>query len=375
MFSIPYSMTSTDFREQLSKNSEDIEYENSLSLEESSKESSSISETVNSECNIGIISETSQTIDENAETQENNIESSNFYITEEHGDDIESDGFLSITWEDLSYDKDRYKHILTLLGENFNKGIYVVEDFIDLTPEEQLMVKNLYDYADDYSSLPSDFTMAFTSFCVGPEYENLIIETYSNPFYSALSNSFIISWKSDGSYYINIKDINSDPSDNNKEDSGIFVSEENPLSLLFDEQKHIVGNCSVILRKIEIVSVLHKVNGDSSTYANYIRIHATVINNSLSETNFMSVKPGSFFIGKYYGTNQTEYIGWNDNYKWKVDLEIKTDYSWILQPNQIKDIYTSGVFISTNRLQYDNIPIIDLYFANNDEILTLSIND
>ena len=56
------------------------------------------------------------------------------------------------------------------------------------------------------NDLPLDFTETFTAFCVGEEFENMFLEAYDNPFYKALSNSFVISWKSDDTYYIRIKE-------------------------------------------------------------------------------------------------------------------------------------------------------------------------
>ena len=165
-----------------------------------------------------------------------------------------------------------------------------------------------------------------------------------------------------------------DPPSQNQDDITDFVNEESPLTLVFDKAEYVVGNCIVILNKIEIVNTPHKAYGGSSTYAKYIRIHATVKNNSLRETQFSSRKIGSFFIGKYYGTDGEVSIGWNDNYRWKVDPDKNTSLELILKPNQTEEYCVTGVFIDSDRLKYSDTPQIDLYFVNEGRTLTISVN-
>lgn len=176
-------------------------------------------------------------------------------------------------------------------------------------------------------------------------------------------------YKSDGTYYINIGELSEEIHKNTDE----FVVEESPFTYVFDEAEHIVGNCSVVLKKIEIVNIPHKSYGSSSTYAKHIRIQATVKNNYSQETYLTSKKTGNI-IGKYYGNEGDTIIGWNNNYKWQIDSSIKADFGWTIKPNQTRDICIAGVFIDSDRLKYNDEPQIDLYFVNECDTLTLSIN-
>ena len=157
----------------------------------------------------------------------------------------------------------------------------------------------------------------------------------------------------------------------------IFVTIERPLTLVFDGKEHIVGNCSITLQKIELVHEPFKSypgNPDKSTYSKYIRIHATVKNNSSHETYLSARKTGTYFIGQYYGNSEPVTIGWNNNFKWKVNGDIKTDYGWNLAPHETKDIYISGVFIDESKLKYTDTPKLDLFFVNDGITLTISVN-
>ena len=154
-----------------------------------------------------------------------------------------------------------------------------------------------------------------------------------------------------------------------------YITEERPLTLIFDKSEYDIGDCTIILKKIEIVNTPFKsAPGFESTYAKHIRIHATVKNISSHETYFTSRKDGSFFIGKYYGADKDTNIGWNNNYKWKVDANVKCDFGWTLKPNETRDICVSGVFVDRDRLKYSDEPQLELYFINDGSMLTISIN-
>ena len=112
-----------------------------------------------------------------------------------------------LTWKLLSQETDKYKLILTLLGEHFKSRVYTDSDFQELSQEEKILVADLFDYANKNNALPTDFSDTFTAFCIGNEFENMFFEGMPNStFYTSLSISFVISWKSDGSYYIDIKE-------------------------------------------------------------------------------------------------------------------------------------------------------------------------
>ena len=145
------------------------------------------------------------------------------------------------------------------------------------------------------------------------------------------------------------------------------VTKEAPLTFVFSDAEFTVGACTIVLSKIEFMR-------DRSSYNNVIRVHATVKNNSSQETYLSAKKSGTAIIGKYYGSNGEEKIGWNGNFKWKVDPDIKTDSGWTLSPNQERDIFISGVYFCKETLMYSDTPMIDLYFTNENETLTIPIN-
>lgn len=354
LFSITYNMTSADFRNQLNKNEDVVEVNDDSKDVDKTEATDKSTEKENQQVNV-------------PNTNEHSVSDEQIDLIKPDIDAPEE----ALTWGLLSQEKDRYKLVLTLLGENFNTRTYIDTIFSDLSSEEQRLVKELFDYANKNNTLPTDFTETFTAFCVGDEFENMFFDgTPNSAFYNSLSNSFVISWKSDDTYYINIKEVSEEPSKNMDE----FVTEESPFTYVFDETEHIVGNCSVVLKKIEIVNTIHKAYPGSTSYAKYIRIQATVKNNSSQETYLTSRKSGSYFIGKYYGNDGDTDIGWNNNYKWKVDSGIKSDYGWTMKPNQTRDICVSGVFIDDDRLKYSDSPQIDLFFVNDGDTLTISIN-
>lgn len=354
LFLIPYNMTSGDFRSQLNKRKDTFEVNKDAKDTDIPEAAFKKTKKDNQQMYVTEINEQA-VIDEPENTIEPNID-----VSQE-----------VLTWGQLSQKTDRYKLVMTLLGENFNTRIFVASSFSELSLEEQHLVKELFDYANRSNTLPTDFTETFTAFCVGEEFENMFFDGIANnAFYNSLSKSFVISWKSDGTYYINIREITEEIPTEVEE----FVVEELPFTYFFDETEHVVGDCSVVLKKIEIVNTPFKAYAGSASYAKHIRIQATVKNNSSQETYITSRQSGSYFIGKYYGTTTETKIGWNDNYKWKVDADIKSDIGWNLKPDQSRDICVTGVFIDDDRLKYSDAPKIDLYFVNGEDTLTITIN-
>lgn len=355
LFAIPYSLTSDNFKSQLNKNEEAIATDNILKDKNSAKTTD----------------KTIQTNENQTKKLESNESLLNDNKTTTHLEpNSDKPPKEVLTWKKLSEDAERYKLVLTLLGENFNKKTYNENTFSNLSADEKQLVKDLFNYTNTNNILPVDFTSTFTDFCIGTEFENMIYETQDNPFYNALSESFVISWKSDNTYYISIKKPLGD-TENKKEN---FVTEDLPLTLNFEDNKNIVGNCSINLNKIEIINQGYKSSPDVSTYSKFIRFYATVENLSSEETYLTSKKDGQIFIGKYYGTDEIVNISWNNNYKWKVDSNVKSDFGWNLKPNESKDICVTGVFISSDILTYNDTPQIDLYFSNEGKSLTFSFN-
>lgn len=165
----------------------------------------------------------------------------------------------------------------------------------------------------------------------------------------------------DGNSLLKIEEKN-DSKDSNE---GI-ATEDSPLVLLFDENKNNVGKCTVELNEIELVK-----RGSNEVY---VRITATIRNNSADETYITARKPGSFHIGKFYSSSDELFIGWNDKYKWTIDKNIKSDYGWTLAAKEEKVIYTTGAFLCSDEISNKETPRLDLYFSNNDDWLTIPIN-
>lgn len=151
-----------------------------------------------------------------------------------------------------------------------------------------------------------------------------------------------------------------------KETNDGLVTEDAPLVLLFDENNNNVGKCTVELKEFELVK-----RGSNEVY---VRITATVRNNSAEETYITVRKPGSFHIGKFYTSSKEIFMGWNDNYKWKTDPKTEYDFGWTLAANEERIVCTTGAFFCSDEVSYTDTPRIDLYFSNNDEWLTIPIN-
>lgn len=353
LFWIPFSFTSTSFKENLAI--------------QNTEEQGSIENSIN-DCDNTSKNNLPLDIIEDKESEYTDVTTHENDFSNDKSDyntDIKS-------WMELSNNRERYKKVMSLLGENFYEKSYSTQIDKNLKDNEKDLVKRLFVYYLNYNELPEDFTSTFTAFCVGEEFEDMIIELDSNSFYRSLSKSFKISYKSDGTYYIDVKE----PDEENGNNSGL-VTEDNPLTFVFEDNEdniNIVGKCSFKIKKVELIYQPFKSYGQSSTYAKYIRIYGTVKNESAQETYFSTKKPGGYIIGQYYGMNDTVDIGWNNNYKWKVSEEIKTDCGYNLAPYQTKDFCVSGVFISEDVLKYTDKPIIELYFTNEDEVLTLKIN-
>lgn len=349
-FSIPYNMTSSEFKSRLSAKDEAVDDANASDDADILPNDDKIAESENAvAATPGTNEQITDAVVDIAETVE----------SAEPKDE-------ALTWKKLSENAESYKKIMILLGEHFNERVYSEASFADLSPSEKQLVGGLFEYADKNNSLPTDFTQAFTEFCVGEEFENMFVESYDNPFYNALSASFVISWGSDNTYYIDMKDATAqEPSFTDE-----FVTEQAPLTYTFDDDNEsVVGNCTVKLKKIEIVNTPHK----PPTYAKHIRIQATVSNNSAQSTSLSCKRDGQLVIGKYHGADESINIGWNNSYKWKVDSDIKSDVEWTLEPQQAADICVSGVFINRDALKYTDKPQIELYFANDGETLTITV--
>lgn len=273
-----------------------------------------------------------------------------------------------ITWKELAEDRERYPEVLMLLGIYFPEGKYTEQLNSELVSSvERELVANLFEYYSEYAELPADFTATFTEFCVGEEYEDMIIEGEDNPFYEAVSNGFQISWKSDGTYYIDVKPEEAEAADGSLE----IVNDENPLVFTIDSNDYTVGNCSFSVEQVQVASFPFKVG---SRFV-YIRIYGTVKNNSNEETYFSATRLHSNVVGTYYGEEEDRIIGGNSNCKWENDTkqeQFSTGYT--LAPGEERELKIQAVYTTTIYPTYDYKLDMDVYFSNNDNLFTLTLN-
>ena len=296
----------------------------------------------------------------------------------------------SISWIKLSENRKRYEHVLGLLGNHFFSKTYSDANYIGLNEEEKTLIKELYAYYNEHNTLPTDFTTTFTNFCVGQEFDSKTFwGNNDNLFYKALSKSFDISWKSNNTYHIKVKQTKKEELPTTEK----FVTEDKPLTLLFNDKEYNVGTFSIKLQKIEIVdgfsrtgyqkqyknsNQLNKGEYDlvsKTAYGKYFRIYATVTNHSSSVEKIRTTKPNSFFVGQYYGTQGAEAMGYNDHYHWKVNSQIKSSFEWTIPSYRTLDIVTTGLVVThSDKFKYSDKPKFDLYFSAQDDFLTISIN-
>lgn len=271
----------------------------------------------------------------------------------------------SFSWLELSKNHDRYLEVMSLLGQEFCNGVYSDAISTALSDEnERALVEALFLHYQENGSLPSDFTSAFTTFCVGDEFEDMFIKAEEHPFYAALSNSFQISWKSDDTYYIDIKE-SSQVQNAHSPDS--IVEDSSPLVFSCGNEIYTVGNCQFMISEIQVANQIHK----GSSYCVIFRIYGTVKNISNERAIFMTTKGKSNVIGTYHGTDGDKTIGGNSNIKWDSDQSGNLfSKEYVLDPGEEKAIQTQALYIgegATYRYELN----MDLYFTNGDEILTL----
>lgn len=269
------------------------------------------------------------------------------------------------TWLDLS--KNRYKEILILLSSNFPecKDEEMLNTKLE-TDIEKSLVSSLYEYYEINDELPSDFAEAFTKLCNSEEYEEMFWGEGENAeFYEIVSNGFQISWKSDGTYYIDIKQEEPEKADK----SNKYISDEDPMIFTLEDDVYTVGNCSFSISEIQVATFPFKIGSRSV----FFRIYGTVKNNSNEETFFSTTKTGNI-VGTYYGEEE-DYIGGNNNCSWYGDKgknEFSTGYT--LAPGEERDLKIQATYTTTDIPTYNYNLHMDLYFQNNGKIFTLTIN-
>ena len=276
---------------------------------------------------------------------------------------VKIDNIEISTWKDLS--KKRYKEIVMLLGQNFPEYNTVLLDSLE-TDDEKKLVSALYEYYDTYGELPDDFKDSFTRLCNSEEYKMMYWEEAENfEFFEAVSMGFKISWKADGTFFINIKP----EKDEAPVKSNEYISDEDPLVFTLNDETYTVGNCSFSIDEIRVASFPFKIGSRSV----YFRIYGTVKNNSNEETIFNTTKSGNW-VGTYYGGEEDDLIGGNTDRSWKGDngkKEFSTKY--VLAPGEERKLKIQATYTTTDLPTYNYKLDMDLYFRNNEELFTLTI--
>ena len=339
---------SDEFQEQIAKQqaSVDVGLENSIPITDT---------TVRTEKNMENEKESSS-----AQASQNSIENDKATTTEES---IKTEKINVTTWKDLS--KERYKEIVMLLGQNFPEYNTILFDSLE-TDDEKNLVAELYECHDTYGELPDDFKEAFTLLCDSEEYESMYYEESENfDFFETVSMGFQISWKLDGTFFIDVKPEKADIPDKSNE----YITDEDPLVFTLNDETYTVGNCSFSINEIRVASFPFKIGSRSV----FFRIYGTVKNNSDEETFFTTTKAGNI-VGTYYGGEEDEIIGGNTACSWKEDKgkEIfSTGYT--LAPGEQRELKIQATYVTTDKPTYAYKLDMDLYFRNNDELFTLTI--
>lgn len=189
-----------------------------------------------------------------------------------------------LTWGELSKNHDRYIEVMSLLGREFCNGVYSdsLNDAL-LNDDERELVKSLFLYYQTNGSLSSDFTESFTAFCVGEEFANM----YEQPFYDSLADSFQVAWKSDNTYYIDVK-VPEQP----QEIESRFVGKE---GITFDVST--AFDCGGVICEIYSLKIKSDSDSESPAYNYYKIFYDLTIRNERST----SISWNLAYTGNLYG--------------------------------------------------------------------------
>ena len=290
------------------------------------------------------------------------------------------------SWSDLLKTPDRYKEVMIIVGERFAESAsYYYDNYTDLTSEERQLVMELYHYKQDNDDLSEDFKAAFTEYSKNQDYDYFGIDFEKNepvdendPFYKAITKSFTLGHRGkDDTYHLSVKKENAKPTDDSRYDEYGYIPKDNPYIMTFNDTTHTVGKCTFALNEIKISNSVFK----RGTYHNCYRVFLTVTNNSNTDTIFW-VKDGT--VGANYGTyyestgekirigSNNNGIGWPDDGNDPIFDNLDATHN--IPANSTKKICVQLGHVTVDKLQYTDKPRLDLYFTNENEIFTLSIN-
>jgi hypothetical protein len=319
---------------------------------------------------IGTVGESEETENTEPPVKQETIADNNEENKETESKKIES-------WADLSTNPDRYKEVMIIVGERFAESTsYYYDNYTDLTSEERQLVMELYHYKQENDDLPEDFQTAFTQFSKDQGYDYFGYEFDENdPLYNAVIKSFTLGSK-ENLYYLFVKREIEKPTVDSRYDKDGFIRAENPYIMTFKDATYDVGNCTFTLNEIRIKNSPFK----TGTYHNCYRVFLTVTNNSNTDTIFyFSSDPGP--AGLYYeSTGEKITIGNNSmGGGWSTDgddpIFDNVGSAHRIPANTTKEICGQLGNVTSDKLQFTDKLRLDLYFGNEGNYFTLSIND
>ena len=141
---------------------------------------------------------------------------------------------------------------------------------------------------------------------------------------------------------------------------------DEPISYLFDDEYN-VGNFIVHINEIQIRQNVFK----AGNHTLELRIFCELTNTSPTEQFFTATKTGNV-VGVFYGKEETQISGM-DNLLWdKEDYNIGTGIT--VSANKTKELVVQAGTVITDTITYEDEIKFDIYFRNNDEMLTVAFN-
>lgn len=141
---------------------------------------------------------------------------------------------------------------------------------------------------------------------------------------------------------------------------------EEPIRFLY-EDTYTVGNIKVRINEIQIRQNAFKAGNHTLEF----RIFCELTNTSPTEQYFTATKTGNI-VGVFHGKEDTQ-IGGMDHLLWdKEDYTIGTGIT--VPADGTKELVVQAGTVITDAVTYEDELKFDIYFRNNDELLTVTFN-
>lgn len=150
-----------------------------------------------------------------------------------------------------------------------------------------------------------------------------------------------------------------------KLEKGSEIGKE-PVRFLYDDT-YIVGNVKVRINEIQIRQNVYQAGNHTLEF----RIFCELVNTSPTEQYFTATKTGNI-VGVFHGKEETQ-IGGMDNLLW--DKEDDTIGTGITVPaDGTKELVVQAGTVITDAVTYGEELKFDVYFRNNEELLTVTFD-